>query len=113
MPDDPKKEYRSGWEREAETLMGAAGTRDEYQGHGPRGYQRSPDRIREEVCEALTDDAAIDACDIEVTVEGGDVILSGSVPTRDMKRLAETAAERIQGVVQVRNGLAVREATAH
>jgi osmotically-inducible protein OsmY len=102
---DQKKEFRSGWEREAETWMGGAGMRD--------ARRRSPEGIREEVLDALADDAAIDASDIEVAVEGGDVILTGTVPTRDMKRLVETAVERIRGVVQLRSSLTAREPEPH
>src|SRR5207237_3035463 len=42
--------------------------RGPYTGHGPRGYQRGDDRIREDVCERLTRHGMLDASDVEVVV---------------------------------------------
>jgi osmotically-inducible protein OsmY len=82
-----------------------------YSGRGPRGYQRSDDRIREDVCDRLTDDPRIDASDIEVNVKGGELTLSGSVRTRDEKRFAEDLAERLSGIREVNNNLKVKSST--
>ena len=82
-----------------------------YAGRGPRGYQRSDERIREEVCDRLTDDPRIDASDIEVHMKGGEITLSGSVRTREEKRFTEDLVERITGVREVNNDLRVRPAT--
>ena len=82
-----------------------------YAGRGPRGYQRTDDRIREDVCDRLTDDPRIDASDIEVHVKGGELTIAGSVRTRDEKRFAEDLAERVTGVREVNNNLRVRPAT--
>jgi hypothetical protein len=54
----------------------------EFTGRGPRGYQRSDERIKEEVCERLTRHGQVDASDVEVRVEAGEVTVQGSVPTR-------------------------------
>src|SRR5215216_491636 len=62
-------------------------------GRGPRGYQRSDERIREDVCEVLTAHWDVDASDIDVGVQDGEVMLTGSVASRDQKRLAEDAIE--------------------
>lgn len=72
-------------------------------GKGPKGYKRADARIQEEVSDALYHDPHIDASEIEVAVKDGVVTLSGSVPERRMKRLAEDCAERISGVHDVRN----------
>lgn len=82
-----------------------------YAGRGPRGYQRTDDRIREDVCDRLTDDPRIDASDIEVHMKGGELTLSGSVRTREEKRLTEDLVERVTGVREVNNHLRVRPAT--
>ncbi|MFN8559698.1 MAG: BON domain-containing protein [Dehalococcoidia bacterium] len=74
-----------------------------YTGRGPKGYTRADDRIREEVCEALTRHGHVDASEIEVAVEHGEVTLKGSVPERQQKRLAEDIAESVSGVKDVRN----------
>lgn len=78
-----------------------------FRGRGPRGYQRSDDRIREDVCERLTDDPEIDASNMEVAVKDGEVTLSGTVSSRDDKRRAEECAEETSGVKDVHNGLRV------
>ena len=76
-----------------------------YSGHGPRGYQRSDDRIKEDVCDRLTDDPWVDASEVEVTVRGGEVTLSGSVRDRHDKRRTEDIIESISGVREVHNNL--------
>jgi len=80
-----------------------------HRGKGPMGYTRSDERIRENVCEALTDDDNLDASQIEVTVRNGEVILSGSVEERQDKRLAEDVVERVPGVKDVQNQIKVQE----
>lgn len=78
-----------------------------YAGIGPKGYRRSDERLREEVCERLTADPDVDASEVEVTIQDGDVTLEGTVRTRAMKRAAEDCAEAISGVQQVHNRLRV------
>jgi osmotically-inducible protein OsmY len=78
-----------------------------YRGVGPKGYVRSDERIRELVCDDLTDDPWVDASGIEVTVKDGEVTLSGTVSDRDAKRWAEDIAEHAGGVRQVQNNLRV------
>jgi hypothetical protein len=72
-------------------------------GRGPKGYQRSDQRIREDVCDRLTDDAHIDASDIEVTVADGEVTLSGTLRSRNAKRRSAYIAEQVRGVKDVHN----------
>ena len=78
-----------------------------HRGKGPQGFTRSDERIREAVCEALTDDEHLDATHIEVVVKNGDVMLTGSVDDRPAKRMAEEIAERLPGVKDVQNQLRV------
>jgi len=77
-------------------------------GKGPKGYRRSDERIQEDVSEALTQHHELDASDIEVKVNNGEVILSGSVAERQFKRMAEDIAERCPGVRDVRNDIRVQ-----
>jgi osmotically-inducible protein OsmY len=79
-------------------------------GRGPRGYRRGDERIREDVCDRLTDDPRIDASDIDIQVKEGEVTLAGSVRSRDEKRFTEDLVERISGVRDVNNHLKVRAA---
>lgn len=88
-------------------LSGIDTRRESYRGRGPKGYQRSDDRIREDVCDRLEQDHDIDASDIEVRVAAGVVTLSGSVTHRSMKRYAEDLVESIQGVKDVENQIRV------
>lgn len=72
---------------------------------GPRGYQRSDERILEEVCERLTLHGWIDTQDIQVSVEEGEVTLRGTVDSRRTKRLAEDITETVFGVWDIHNRL--------
>lgn len=81
--------------------------RGQYRGRGPRNYRRSDERIREDVCDALTDDPMLDASNMEVTVKDGEAMLSGTVRSRQDKRRAEDIVERISGVRDVHNSLRV------
>jgi osmotically-inducible protein OsmY len=76
-------------------------------GKGPKGYRRSDERIREEVCEILTRNRDLDASNIEVTVIEGVVTLSGNVEDRQAKRLAEDLAQDVSGARDVENHLRV------
>ncbi len=73
----------------------------------PKGYRRSDERIFEEVCAALEDHGDIDASDIEVTVDDGDVILRGTVRSRWARYYAEDLAAGIRGVNDVVNELRI------
>lgn len=78
-------------------------------GKGPKGYKRSDDRIKEDVCETLLRDRRIDASDIEVNVKDAMVTLSGTVDNREAKRAAEMVIENLSGVDDVRNDLKVKK----
>jgi hypothetical protein len=89
------------------------GNRPQFGGRGPKGYQRSDDRIREELCDRMTDDSWLDASEIEVDVRHGEVVLNGSVTSREQKRRAEDIADRIGGVRDVTNQLRVLRDGGH
>jgi hypothetical protein len=78
-------------------------------GRGPRDYRRSDQRILEDVCEWLRDDARVDARDIAVDVRDADVTLDGTVSDRRARRLAEDLACNVPGVRDVFNRLRVEE----
>jgi osmotically-inducible protein OsmY len=103
--------YDTAWNTRPSTTSERTWQGPDYSGRGPRGYQRTDERIREEICDRLTDDPRIDASDIEVNVKGGELTLNGSVRTREEKRFAEDLVERISGVRDVNNHLRVRPST--
>jgi osmotically-inducible protein OsmY len=87
-----------------------------FAGRGPKGYQRSDERIREDVSDKLMEHPDLDASEIEVRVAKGEVTLTGSVDSRWAKRLAEDIAESCAGVRDVMNQLHVPsdyESTTH
>ena len=83
------------------------GTIRHFRGKGPKDYRRSDERIREDICDSLTDDRFLDASNVEIEVRNGEVILSGSVGDRRAKRRAEDLAESIRGVKHLENRLKV------
>lgn len=82
----------------------------EHRGRGPKGYQRSDQRILEDINDRLTDDSRLDASEIDVGVAGREVTLTGTVFSRSDKRRAEDIADAVSGVTHVQNNLRVRDA---
>ena len=78
-------------------------------GRGPKNYQRSEERIKEDVSDRLAEDGFLDASEIEVKVKDGIVMLTGTVESREEKRLAEEIAEDCSGVKDVQNQLRVMD----
>lgn len=81
--------------------------RSGYYGKGPKGWKRSDERIKEEVCEVLYRDQHIDATNIEVAVNEGVVTLGGTIESRWSKRHAEDRVEHLSGVEDVRNEIRI------
>ena len=104
---EKREEFNAGHSAGAGAASAAGVTVHGYRGIGPRGYRRDDARIREDVCDALTDNDAIDASNITVTVQDGVVRLAGTVPHRVMKRLAEDVSDGCMGVRDVDNQLRV------
>lgn len=89
--------------------MGSYGDRGRFSGRGPKGWQRSDERIKEDVNERLTDHPHIDASEIEVNVKNGEVTLTGTAEDRNTKRQVEEVAEQVSGVKEVHNQIRVQE----
>lgn len=114
VPHIPQERYGAPWSADREDDVGGGygeggfdSRHTDFTGRGPRGYRRSDTRISEDVCDALTDNADLDASGIEVHVETGEVTLGGTVPNRYSKRLAEDVAGSVRGVVDVHNRLTI------
>jgi hypothetical protein len=111
-PEEQRQLRRMSW-RAAGVQDYPGGALDElieasHRGKGPRGYRPSDERLRENICERLTDDPFIDAPDIEISVANGEVTLSGSVDTRQMKFAVEDLIEDVPGVGCVQNSIRLR-----
>lgn len=78
-----------------------------FTGRGPKNWTRSDARIHDDVCERLAHHRDVDATEILVKVEGGEVTLTGTVVTRFMKYAAEDAAAEVMGVHDVHNRLRI------
>lgn len=99
------------WRRQGQQGWGQQQGR--HSGRGPKGWQRSDDRIREDINERLTQHPDIDASEIDVRVENGEVTLTGTVDERHAKRLAEDIAEGVSGVKDVHNQLRTNRGEHH
>ncbi|NUP07436.1 MAG: BON domain-containing protein [Polyangiaceae bacterium] len=75
---------------------------------GPTGFRRPDERICEDVCERLSLAEELDLTDVAVDVEGGEVVLTGSVPDRWIKFQIEFICEAVPGVEDITNRLRVR-----
>ncbi len=75
---------------------------------GPKGYQRSDERLREDICERLMEARYIDSSDVTVEVSAAKVVLEGTVPQRRMKHAIEDLADACPGVQDIDNRIRVR-----
>lgn len=96
-----------GYQADGQAAGGSIPQQQNHAGRGPKGWQRSDDRIGEDVNEQLERHPQIDASEIEVKVEHAEVTLSGSATDRRSKRLAEDVAEAVSGVRDVHNQIKV------
>ena len=80
-----------------------------FSGIGPQGYQRSDERIREDINERLTQHGRLNARDIQAEVKDGEATITGTVESRQAKRIAEDIVESVTGIKDVHNQLRVQE----
>jgi osmotically-inducible protein OsmY len=74
---------------------------------GPRDFQRSDARIREDVCERLAAEPAVDVSEVTVEVNDATVRLEGTVRHRQMKHHIEDISAACLGVKDVENRIRV------
>jgi hypothetical protein len=79
----------------------------QHRGKGPKGFQRSDERIKELICERLSEDPDIDPSDVTVSVMSGKITLDGTVDSRRTKNAIEDVAEQF-GIQEVQNNLRVQ-----
>ncbi|RYZ65776.1 MAG: BON domain-containing protein [Proteobacteria bacterium] len=71
----------------------------------------SDGRIFKEACHLLTQYAYVDTTDLRIDVKNGLLTLSGYVPERGMRVLAEDSLAILVGVEHIRNDLKVKPST--
>lgn len=101
-------EQRYGRDPEFGYGFAREGTQGTFRGRGPKGYERSDERLREMICERLTDDPRIDASDVNVEVKDKVVKLTGFVSDRRSKYEIEDVVEHCGGVKDIDNQVRVR-----
>jgi hypothetical protein len=74
---------------------------------GPKGYQRSDERMKEDISERLMESHYIDCSDVSVDVRGAKVVLEGTVPSRHMKHAIEDLVDACPGVQDIDNRVRV------
>lgn len=105
-PGDTRPGDGTGWldPAHAGRLLGRPDPFARRRSLGPKGYRRPDDRIRDDVCERIAR-SGIDAREVEVAVEAGEVTLTGTVESRDDKRTLEDVTDDVFGVEDVHNRL--------
>ena len=78
-----------------------------FRGRGPKGYSRSDERVKEDICERLSQDPRIDASEISVECRGGVVMLEGTVEDRATKHRVEDLVDACSGVKDIQNHLGI------
>lgn len=89
--------------------QGSSQREGRYRGVGPRNYQRSDQRIMEDINDRLNDHPYIDASDVQVKVKDGEVTLEGTVDSRWTKHHVEDIADEVSGVKDVENRIHIKK----
>lgn len=108
---------RKGWDYDQNRAYGAVygnyrGSSESarnFTGRGPKNYRRPDERILEDIHRRLEEDSYVDATDIDVVVENGEVVMTGVVVDKGAKRRAEDLAESISGVKNVENRIRIQK----
>jgi len=98
--DQVRRDYRAG------AGGGAARARRRYP-PGPKGYQRSDERVKEDISERLYGAYHVDSSEVTVDVRAGKVTLEGMVPSRHMKHAIEDMVDSCPGVMEIDNRIRV------
>jgi hypothetical protein len=78
-----------------------------FSGRGPRSYRRSDASIREDIGERLARDPDVDPSEVELMITDGEVLLTGTVDSREDRRKIEDIAWQVSGVRDVQNRVRV------
>lgn len=101
----PNDERQYGWEKSA-----GQGWHDSNvpraQRISPKGYVRTDERVREDVCERLSH-SGLDVSEVSVQVSEGTVTLEGTVSSRHTKHAIEDCVDDCLGVKDIQNQIRV------
>ena len=75
---------------------------------GPKGYERSDERLKEDISERMYANEDFDVSDVSIEVANGVVTLDGNVDDRYSKYMLEEMVDSIPGVKDVDNRLRIR-----
>ncbi len=101
--DQVRRDYRAGG-------GAGSGVRRRYP-PGPKGYQRSDERMKEDISERLYGAYHVDSSEVTVEVRAGKVTLEGTVPSRHMKHAIEDMVDSCPGVTEIDNRIRVASPT--
>jgi len=102
-------QYGQGNYNQGQSRWGSESSSQSKSGRGPKGYKRSDERIKEEISDLLTSHHEVDPSEVEIKVSNCEVTLTGTVESRQEKRLIEDLVSQISGVSDVTNQLRVQQ----
>lgn len=88
--------------RRGEPETGKAERNRDHRGKGPRNYRRSDERILEDIIDRVSANG-IDASDVDISIDEGEVTLTGNIAARRFRRLLVDLVEEVPGVRHVDN----------
>jgi hypothetical protein len=89
------------------TYAGRFGQRSSMR-RGPKGYERSDERLKEDICERMYTSTECDTSEVSVDVKSGVVTLEGTVEDRRSKFMLEEMVDNVPGVKDVENRLRIQ-----
>jgi osmotically-inducible protein OsmY len=97
---------QGGWNPAGQARVGRGARR------APKSYQRSDERLKEDIYERLINRWDLDSTEVTVRVSNGDVTLEGSVPDRRTRHEIENLADDAHGVKEIHNNLRVDQGSS-
>jgi hypothetical protein len=89
------------------TYGGRSGQRSSIR-RGPKGYERSDERLKEDICERMYTSTECDTSEVSVDVKSGVVTFEGTVEDRRSKYMLEEMVDNVPGVKDVDNRLRIQ-----
>lgn len=102
-----RHDYSSTYGNSPSSNYGSGGGLSGAKRQGPKGYTRSDDRLKDDVCDRLMQHHELDISAISIEVQDGKVTLEGSVPDRWMKHHIEDVVDGCNCVKDVENRIRI------